>query len=66
MNPRVKRLIDMEKMKQEHDLGTGSNVFKPFIDQTFSGYASLHFRILPVFTVLPILYHSSVVSKTFS
>ena len=23
MNPRVKRLIDMEKMKQEHDLGIG-------------------------------------------
>ena len=22
MNPRVKRLIDMEKMKQEHELGT--------------------------------------------
>ena len=23
MNPRVKRLIDIEKMKQEHDLGIG-------------------------------------------
>ena len=28
MNPRVKRLIDMEKMKQEHDLGIGSNLLK--------------------------------------
>jgi len=27
MNPRVKRLIDMEKMKQEHDLGSGLYVF---------------------------------------
>ena len=44
MNPRVKRLIDMEKMKQEHDLGIGSYVFKPFIDQTFSGYASVRLR----------------------
>ena len=36
MNPRVKRLIDIEKMKQEHDLGIGflynfrTNTFRMF------------------------------------